>query len=100
MLGTLAPFLFQRPATVSVERPSPAVFEPLLADLVAADVEVPDLLRHATESDGAGDFCVSCALLRFDGINPDRVVGPTHLLNHYGSSPDSRLADLHRYKTS
>jgi len=28
---------------VGSERPSPAVLEPLLADLVAADIEVPDL---------------------------------------------------------
>jgi hypothetical protein len=34
--------------------PTLAVFQPLLAHLIAADVEVPDGLRNALEADGAG----------------------------------------------
>jgi len=30
------------------------VLEPLVTDLIAADVEVPDLLRDAAETEGAG----------------------------------------------
>lgn len=67
---------------VGAERPSSAVLEPLLADLVAADMEVPYLLRHAAKTDRAGEIGVGRALLRFDGVNPDGVVGPAHLLNH------------------
>ena len=51
-----------------------AVLEPLLADLVAADVEVPHLLGHATEADGAGRG--GLALLRRGGVEPDGVVRP------------------------
>ena len=36
------------------ERAALAVLEPLLADLVAADVEVPHRLGHAVEADRAG----------------------------------------------
>ena len=36
------------------ERAALPVLQPLVADLVAADVEVPDLLGDAAEADGAG----------------------------------------------
>ena len=36
------------------ERAALAVLEPLLADLVAADVEVPHVLAHALEAGGLG----------------------------------------------
>jgi hypothetical protein len=32
--------------------PAFAVFEPFLADLIAADVEVPDILRYTSEKKG------------------------------------------------
>ena len=35
------------------ERATLTVLQPLLADLVAADVEVPDLLGHAAEADAS-----------------------------------------------
>ena len=59
---------------VGGERSAFAVLEPFLADLVAADVEVPDLLRHAAKADGAGKIGVRCALLRLNGVDPDGVV--------------------------
>ena len=43
------------------ERAALPVLKPLVADLVAADVEVPDLLGHALEPDGAG-LCRAVAL--------------------------------------
>ena len=52
------------------ERAALAVLEPLLADLVAADVEVPHVLGHAAEADGAGDLGTLRAFLRFDGGDP------------------------------
>ena len=67
---------------VAIERPSLAVFKPLLTNLVAADVEVPDLLGHATEADGSGELGISRALYRLDGVDPDSVVRPAHLVNH------------------
>ena len=33
------------------------VLKPLVADLVAADLEVPDLVGHALKADGAGIAC-------------------------------------------
>ena len=41
-----------------------AIFQPFLADLVAANVEIPDLLAHAPETDGLGF------------VQPDGVLGP------------------------
>ena len=50
-----------------------AVLEPLLADLVASDMEVPDLLRDGTEAAGARLGLLSAAL----SVDPNRaaVVG-------------------------
>ena len=47
-----------------------AVLEPLIADLVAADVEVPDVFRDAAKA----------VLLRF--VEPNGVIGPTDFLDH------------------
>ena len=41
---------------VAIEPPSLAVLEPFLTNLVAADVEIPDLFRRTAETDRAGDF--------------------------------------------
>ncbi len=51
-----------------------AVFEPLLANLVAADTKVPHGLGHAAEADGAGRG--GLVLLRGSGVEPDGVVRP------------------------
>ena len=74
---------------VGGEGPALAVFEPFLADLVAADVEVPDLFGDAVEADGAGHGIVGAAraalgLLGLDRVQPDRVVRPAHLLDDGG----------------
>ena len=53
------------------ERAALAVLEPLLADLVAADVEVPDVLGHAAETDGAW---LAAGLLCASSVEPDGVV--------------------------
>ena len=50
------------------QRAAFAILEPLLADLIAADMEVPNLLRHAAEElilvdpDAAGSGCRPGAL--------------------------------------
>ena len=55
------------------ERAALAVLEPLLADLVAADVEVPHVLGHAAEADGAGLAGWPFSSRR---VEPDGVVRP------------------------
>src|SRR6266581_2360639 len=58
------------------ELPSFAVFEPFLADLVAADVEVPHVLAHASEAGG----------LRL--VQPNGVFGPPDFFDlHFAPSP-------------
>ena len=52
-----------------------AILEPFLANLVAADAEVPHDLRHAMEADGSGNG--GPALLPRTGVKPDSVVRPT-----------------------
>ena len=53
------------------------VLEPLVADLVAADLEVPDLLGHALEADGAGlRRAVTLAGVGLAGVEPDGAVRP------------------------
>ena len=51
-----------------------AVLEPLLADLVATDVEVQDGLGHAAEADGA--WRGGLALLCGSGVEPNGVARP------------------------
>ena len=56
---------------VGGESASLTVLEPFLADLVAADVEVPHGLGHAAEADGAGRG--GLALLRRGGVKLSRL---------------------------
>ena len=59
------------------ERAAFPVLEPLVGDLVAADLEIPDILRHALEPDGAGlRRAVALAGAGSDGVEPDRAVRP------------------------
>ena len=51
------------------ERPAFAVLEPLLADLVAADAEVPHALANSLEAGGLGL------------VDPDSVLGPRDLFD-------------------
>src|SRR5690242_16164292 len=75
------------------QRAAFAVLEPLLAYLVAANVEVPHGLGHAAEPDCAGH-----AGLVFHGcscIQPDSVVRPADMLDHWllGRRPDTATSD-------
>ena len=56
------------------ERAAFSVLEPLLADLVATDVEVPNRFGHASKADGPGRG--ELAPLRRGSIDPDGVVRP------------------------
>ena len=59
------------------ERAALPVLEPLMADLIAADVEVPDLLRHALKADAAGlRRAVALAGNGLAGVEPDGAVRP------------------------
>ena len=59
------------------ERAALPVLEPLVADLVAADVEVPDLLGHALEPDLPGfGGAVAFASVGLAGVEPNGAVRP------------------------
>jgi hypothetical protein len=55
---------------VGGERATLAILEPLLADLVAADVEVPHVFGHAAKTAGAG----AGLFLGAAGVDPDGAV--------------------------
>ena len=69
------------------------LLQPLLADPLAADMEVPDLLGHAAEADGSCERFVAHVLLRFDGVDPDRVVGPAYLTDDRLLGTNERKVD-------
>ena len=59
------------------ERADLPVLKPLVTYLVAADVEVPDLLGHALEPDGAGlRRALAIAGVGLAGVEPDGAVRP------------------------
>ena len=61
------------------ERATLPVLEPLVADLVAADFEVPDLLGYALETYRAGlRSAVAIAGVGLARVEPDRIVRPSH----------------------
>ncbi len=73
-----------------------AVLEPFLADLVAADVEVPDSFGDTAEADGA---CHGAAT-RAAGVNPDGVIGPADLDDFLGLADElgDGLVELGRFQ--
>ena len=71
------------------ERAALAVLEPLLADLVATDVEVPHVLAHAPQAEGLGL------------VEPDGVLGPGDFLDLGVPAPcefRDRLGELRRFQ--
>ena len=66
-----------------------AVFEPFLADLVAADVEVPDGFGHTLETAAAGGL--ERSFLGGRGVEPDCVGRPANAGDFLG--PADELGD-------
>ena len=67
-----------------------AVFEPFFADLVAADVEVPDILWDSLEAAGAcggGGFLAA-------GVDPNRIIHPADFEDFAGMADELGCWDV------